>query len=721
MFWQDSPYTAPLLFSALISAGLAVHIWRHRPTAGATSFAILMFAVSVWSVFSALEAASAAIETKLFWANCQYWGIVIVPTAWFVFVLDYTNRSGLLPRPYSYLLVVEPLVTVMVAWTNVDHGLMRNRAWLEYNDGVATLAVEMGSWFWLHVTYSYILLLLGVLLLFPVVFRSPFLYRRQAATVVVGAFMPWLANALYIFSLSPWPDLDLTPFAFILMGFSVARGLFRFQLLDVVPIARYAIVDSLQDPIFVLGPNEHLLDLNPAALNLVGGELERIVGTPQREALVAISPLSEHLGQAGKSEVEIDVDGVRRTYELNITDLYQRDTQLAGRLVVLHDISASKRSEEELVRAQRLRAAGELSLGVSHNLNNILTAILVPAQQLQDSMDSGAVNAAQVETILHAARRARDLVQRLSRSVEDVEDPLHAVALNAVINEAVRDARPRWKDEAEANGRSVAVETALAEVAPVAGNTSELYDMLINLIFNAVDAMPSGGVIRIETRRDGERVLLKITDTGTGMDLATQRRIFEPFFTTKTDVGTGLGLATVYASVKNWGGDIAVESAPGRGTTFLLSLLSWSGPIAKEEVAEKTVVPTAEGPARVLVAEDEAIIAMMLVNVLEDAGHEVECAQDGQQALDIFAPNRYDIALLDLGMPQLPGDELSRRLKELDPHIATVLLTGWRLGESDPRRQAADFYLQKPIVASQVKKVVAQALGLHRVSEKNAL
>jgi two-component system response regulator AtoC len=124
-----------------------------------------------------------------------------------------------------------------------------------------------------------------------------------------------------------------------------------------------------------------------------------------------------------------------------------------------------------------------------------------------------------------------------------------------------------------------------------------------------------------------------------------------------------------------------------------------------------------EGPARILIAEDESIIAMILVNVLESAGHQVEQAQDGLQALELFAPNRYDIALLDLGMPQLPGDELSRRLKERDPHIVTVLLTGWRLGESDPRRQAADFYLQKPIVASQVKKVVAQALGLHRTRE----
>jgi CheY-like chemotaxis protein len=208
--------------------------------------------------------------------------------------------------------------------------------------------------------------------------------------------------------------------------------------------------------------------------------------------------------------------------------------------------------------------------------------------------------------------------------------------------------------------------------------------VLLNLIFNAVDAMP----------------------------LPTQRRIFEPFFTTKADVGTGLGLATAYASIKSWGGDIAVESALGRGTTSI-SLPAWRGAMPAAETPDAIITPMDEGPARILIAEDESIIAMMLVNVLESAGHQVEQAQDGLQALELFAPNRYDIALLDLGMPQLPGDELWRRLKECDPHIVTVLLTGWRLGESDLRRQAADFYLQKPIVASQVKKVVAQALGLH--------
>ncbi len=717
MFWQESPYAIPLLFSTLASAGLAVHIWQHRPTAGATPFAALMLAVAFWSLFSALEAISLTLAAKLFWGNCQYLGIVVVPTAWLVFVLDYTGRRALLPRPYFYLLISEPLATIILAWTNADHGLMRSRAWLEYPDGVAILAVEMGTWFWVHAAYSYALLLLGILLLFPVVFRSPFLYRRQAATVVVGAFMPWLANALYIFSLSPWPDLDLTPFAFILMGCSVAWGLFRFQLLDVVPIARYAIVDGLQDPVFVFGPHGHLLDLNPAALGLVGQSADQLIGVHQGEALAAIAPLVEHLERAGKSEIELEVDGVLQSYELNSSDLYQRDSQWVGRLVVLHDISERKRAEEKLVRAQRLRAAGELSLGVSHNLNNILTAILVPAQQLQDELSSETPHSAQVQIILHAAQRARDLVQRLSRSVEEVEDPLHAVALNAIVEEAVRDARPRWKDEAEASGCPIAIETTLADVAPIAGNSSELYDVLINLIFNAVDAMPSGGLIHIETRRDGERVLLKITDTGTGMDLPTQRRIFEPFFTTKADVGTGLGLATVYASIKNWGGDIAVESAPGRGTTFLLSLPSWSGPVPEKEGLDPVIAPMAEGPARVLVAEDEAIIAMMLANVLEGAGHQVERAEDGQRALDLFAPDRYDIALLDLGMPQLPGDELAREFKKRDPHLATVLLTGWRLGEGDPRRQAADFYLQKPIVASQVRKVVAQALALHHARQ----
>jgi PAS domain S-box-containing protein len=717
MLWQYSPYAAPLLFSALVSTGLAVHIWRHRPTTGATSFAVLMFAVSFWSLCSALEAVSATLAGKLLWGNFQYLGIVCVPTAWLVFVLDYTDRRALLPRPYARLLAIEPLLTIALAWTDAEHGLIRNRAWLEYRDEVAILAVEMGTWFWVHAIYSYVLLLLGILLLFPVVFRSPFLYRRQSATVVVGALMPWLANALYIFSLSPWPDLDLTPFAFILMGGAVAWGLFRFQLLDVVPIARYAIVDGLQDPVLVLGPNERLLDLNPAALALVGQSLDRLVGTPQREALAALAPLADHLEQTGKSEIEIEVDGVLRAYELNSSDLYQRDTQWVGRLVVLHDISERKRAEEELVRAQRLRAAGELSLGVSHNLNNILTAILVPAQQLQDEIELGAAHAMRVQTILHATQRARDLVQRLSRSVEEAEEPLHAVSLNAIVEEAVRDARPRWKDQAEASGRPIVVETKLADVAPIAGNSSELYDVLINLIFNAVDAMPVGGAIHIETRRDGDRVLLKITDTGTGMDLSTQRRIFEPFFTTKADVGTGLGLATVYASVKNWGGDIVVESALGRGTTFLVSLLSWSGPSPEKESLDPDSAPVDEGPARVLIAEDEAIIAMMLVGVLEGAGHEVEQAENGQQALDLFVSDRYDIALLDLGMPQLPGDELARELSKRDPHIATVLLTGWRLGEGDPRRQAADFYLQKPIVAAQVKKVVAQALALRRARQ----
>ena len=312
-------------------------------------------------------------------------------------------------------------------------------------------------------------------------------------------------------------------------------------------------------------------------------------------------------------------------------------------------------------------------------------------------------------------------------------------------------AQPRWKDESEAKGVSIRVVFDLDEGLPeIQGTEVGLHNILINLLFNAVDAMPEGGEIRITTRRretpppspppegegreqiappsplgkgdgglglsdfivhpSGEWVEVVVGDTGIGMDEKTRRRVFEPFFTTKLDVGTGLGLATVYGTVTRWGGLIDVESAPGRGATFTLLLPVWTAP----EVGT-------QGPAgarrarrgRVLVVEDDRVVLDLLSDLLS-ADHEVEMVQSGAEALGRFAPGCYDMVLIDLGMPEMPGDQVAREMRRMDACVATVLITGWELGEADPRLSGFDFHVRKPFEdLDRVQDTLAQGMELH--------
>ena len=375
------------------------------------------------------------------------------------------------------------------------------------------------------------------------------------------------------------------------------------------------------------------------------------------------------------------------------------------------DITQRKQMEEELIRTQRLRAVGELSAGVSHNLNNILTGILLPAQLLKLTTDDPKIHQ-EVDEILTYGQRAKDLVHRLHLSVRGIEeDTLLPVAVNEVISEAVRTSRPRWKDETESRGITVETVTALNEVPPIRGTRSRLHDILTNFIFNAVDAMPEGGMITINTQLADDRVQLTFTDTGVGMDEETRMRVFEPFFTTKMDIGTGLGLSTAYNTVKQWGGDIQVESSLGQGTTFTVQFPVW-----KQESIEK---PTKREehplhPGKVLIIDDDPGICSMLTRLLE-RDHDVETMTNSRQALEEFVPGYYDAVLIDLGMSGMSGDRLAREIRRRDPLVSTVLITGWELSEDDPRREPFDFQLTKPFDdLDEISGVVAQAIDLHR-------
>ena len=478
-------------------------------------------------------------------------------------------------------------------------------------------------------------------------------------------------------------------------------------------------VDRLEDGVVVLGWQDRVLDVNPAAQRIVGKPLHLVIGAPVADVFASVPALAERVAANSdpRSDFTIEIDGRPRVFELHDTPLYHRGQRRAGRLLVLRDITKRKRSEEDLVKAQRLAAAGELSLGVSHNLNNILTGVLAPAHLLQARPNQDEQSREYLQIIVTSAERAASLVHRLGQATRDHASDLQPVSVGEIVGEVIAGSRPRWKDEPESRGVAIDVSADLTDVPAIIGNRSELYDALLNLIFNAVDAMPDGGRIRIVTASVENAILLQVEDNGIGMDEETLRRLFEPFFTTKADVGTGLGLSTTYASVRRWGGTIEVESREGVGTTFTMRLPVWTGPLPKRsEVAPSPRGSTTNQPpeqARILVADDESIISMMLLTQLRDGGHQVECAVDGEQALDLFQPGRFHLVFVDLGMPGIPGDELSRRFRERDQRLVTILVTGWKLEEDDPRHQAVDLYLQKPYVPSAITKIVTEALTLY--------
>ena len=398
----------------------------------------------------------------------------------------------------------------------------------------------------------------------------------------------------------------------------------------------------------------------------------------------------------------IDVEFVSNVYRVNSQRVIQCN---------IRDITERKQMEEVLIRTQRMRAVGELAAGVSHNLNNMLSTVLGPAQLLKRYTDDPRVHR-EADQIIVSSRRARDLVQRLNQSVRgEPEGTLYGVPIHEVVQQAVQASRPRWQDEAQAQGIAIEVVTDLEAVPDIRGTSTELHQVLLNLLFNAVEAMPEGGTITITTRPVEEGVRLTVADTGMGMDAETRQRVFEPLSTSKQDVGSGLGLATVHGVVRRWGGRIEVVSAPGQGATFALLLPVWTAPEAPAEEKATEVQPVARR-GRLLIVEDDEAIRRLLERFLSKH-HEVEMVLSGPEALERFAPDRYDVALIDLGLPGMPGDQVARQIQRLDPLVVAVLITGWDLKPDDPRLVPFDFWLQKPLAdLDQLEATVARAVGL---------
>jgi signal transduction histidine kinase/ActR/RegA family two-component response regulator/HAMP domain-containing protein len=372
-----------------------------------------------------------------------------------------------------------------------------------------------------------------------------------------------------------------------------------------------------------------------------------------------------------------------------------------------HAFSDLQRAQDELVRDAKLRALGQMATGIAHDLNNMLAAILGQVDLLKlrgatpemrdglDTLQTAATDGA------HVVRRLQDFAR------QRVSSPLAPVDLREIVKETLEITRPRWKDEAQRRGQRIEVHTALEPLPVILGHAPEIREVLTNLIFNAVDAMPDGGTLTFTGTSTPEGAVLCVTDSGMGMTDEIRQRIFEPFFTTKGVRGSGLGLSVVYGIMERHGGHIEVTSSPGRGTTIALRFqVASEGKKSDRQAAPAFVLRT----RRILVIDDESMVRTTLAGLLRALGHTVTEAEGGQAGLAALAANSVELVLTDLGMPEMTGWEVARAIKAQRPRLPVVLLTGWgeQALEGSTDRAAVDRILGKPVRLEDLLKTIAE-------------
>ncbi len=356
MHWHFTPYVLLMVVAVVVSAMVALVAWRRRPVPGATPFCFLMLAVSEWSLAYTIELISPDLATAVLWDNIAWLGAVCAPTLWLVFTLQYTDHARWLTRRVIPLLCIEPLITFLLVWTN-PFGLVASKIGADTSGPFTVLIFTYGVWYWINIVYSYALLLLSAFLIVVLVqalFRSARLYREQAIALLIAVLAPWVSNALTISNLSPFRHLDLTPFAFTVTGTALAWGLFRSRLLDIMPVAREAVIESMSDVVIVVDEQNRIVDLNLTAQHLTRCTASQAVGQPFTQIFAHWPELVKHSQEVSEAEVILRSDEATRYFDLHISPLYHRNGYLtvAGRLIVLNEITAHKQAERAIQESE---------------------------------------------------------------------------------------------------------------------------------------------------------------------------------------------------------------------------------------------------------------------------------------------------------------------------------------------------------------------------------
>ncbi len=378
-------------------------------------------------------------------------------------------------------------------------------------------------------------------------------------------------------------------------------------------------------------------------------------------------------------------------------------------------MSQLQATQREIIQRERMHALGRMANGIAHDFNNALAPILGFSELLlmkpETAEDPKKVRM-YVEMIHGAAQSSAKVVSRLREfyRYRDDAEVFTPVVVNDLVLQSISLTQPRWKGQALAAGIHIDFRTEMGNVPTVSGNESELREMLVDLIFNAIDAIPKRGTVTLRTEVQGRWLVITVSDDGIGMTEEVKARCLEPFFSTKDDQGTGLGLGSVYGIVRRHGGELDIQSEAGRGTSIAISLPLEK--IGKPPEAAQPALPI-PSPLRILVVEDEPLVREVISVYLDEDKHQVETADNGREGLEKFKAARFDLVMTDRAMPEMNGDDLAAEVKKLRPEQPVILLTGFGdlMTGAGECPDGVDLVVSKPFTLSTLRNAIAKATG----------
>lgn len=629
--WQLAlPYTLPLMISASLAVIVAIFVWRRRTVPGARPLFALSIAAAVWSFAYALEIAATPMPIALFWARMQYPGIMTLPVAWLVFALEYASLDHWLTRRNLALILIIPVLTQIAVWTNDYHGLIWPQIRVNTDGPFPILDFDHGPAFWVCNIYAHICLAVGILILLRRFVRSQRLYLSQIAIFLLGAMAPWIGNGLYVLRLTPWTGLDLSPFGFTFTAGAIAFGALRLRFLDIVPVARDIVLESINQSVIVLDEHNRIVDVNCAAQHVIGCAAADIIGKPVRQVLSRWPQILDRYYEVIElnEEVQIEIEERTLVLEVLISPLRDRDGRLRGRVIVWHDITRLKQIEEALRRQNdnlmtlqqtaivakeqaeaAYRAKSKFLAYMSHEVRTPLSAILGYADLIR--MDLTRQGQPLYREELDSIRASAQHLLAIINNILDLSKldagkmPLHIelFSIEALVHDVTQTVQPL----AAHNGNTLTV-TRAPDADLMMSDKTKIRQALLNLLSNAAKFTENGTIsLRIwressvtpstnAADESADWITFEVADTGIGIAPEHLPSLFQDFSQVEDTEhrkysGTGLGLAISRQFCRLMGGDITIASEPGKGSTFTMRL---PAAIRSDDASEHPFTPELE-------------------------------------------------------------------------------------------------------------------------------
>lgn len=572
-----------LLLNTIIAGFLSVYALRFLKSKGAMEFSGLMFAVTLYSLGYGFELAGTTFSTMRFWLYVEYIGIPAIPTLWVIFTLKTTGNDRFVNVFTVTTMITISLLTFFLHYTNDWHHWYYREIHVRNDGPFPMLGFTKGVWYWVHIVYFNFALLLGNLLYLRMYRKSHTVYRKQALILLLASLNPWIFSIVYSTGYSPF-GIDLHPFAITLTGVFFAWAIFRYQLLDIVPIALENVFRSMRDGVILIDQEKRVIDYNPSAQAILPWLSPEMVGTPFEQTVDIVPELLNLIRDRRITNIQFKTVKGDRTnhFQATISSITVKETRQFGSIILITDISDQKTTEELLLKSQKVLkelndTKDKFFSIIAHDLRNPFNNIIGFSDLLRESLANKEYEESVhfAETIYTSARNTFTLLENILTWANSQRGKIPFKPALVDINTLMNDELKLQIDSARKKGITLRNEVPIELF--INADPDLIRVVLRNLITNAIKYTGKGGNILIEGTSENHRVEISVTDDGVGIGEEVQKKLFNIDQNVSTrgtayEQGTGLGLILCKEFVEKHGGRIWVESQPGKGSRFSFTL-----------------------------------------------------------------------------------------------------------------------------------------------------